>query len=98
MERDDGKKALVAGGLTGLGAGIGTYLGSRKGGAAVAAASEAERLDAIIALLQQLKATDDAILAALKALVLPGAPGEVSTPWKEKEPEVIFQQVITSDG
>ena len=98
MERDDGKKALVAGGLTGLGAGVGAYLGSRKGGAAAAPPSEAERLDAIIALLQELKTTDAAILAALKALVLPGAPGEVSTPWKAQEPELIFQQAIRSAG
>ena len=98
MERDDGKKALVAGGLTGLGAGVGAYLGSRKGGAAAAPPSEAERLDAIIALLQELKATDTAILATLKALVLPGAPGEVSTPWKAQEPELIFQQAIRSAG
>ena len=98
MERDDGKKALVAGGLTGLGAGIGTYLGSRKGGAAAAPPSEAERLDAIIALLQQLKATDDAILVALKALALPGVLGEILTPWKAQEPELIFQQAIRSAG
>ena len=99
MERDDGKKALVAGGLTGLGAGVGAYLGSRKGGAP--AAPPDGRLDAIIALLQQLKATDDAILVALKALVLPGVPGvpgEILTPWKAQEPELIFQQAIRSAG
>ena len=96
MERDDGKKALVAGGLTGLGAGVGAYLGSRKGGAP--AAPPDERLDAIIALLQQLKATDDAILVALKALALPGVLGEILTPWKAQEPELIFQQAIRSAG
>jgi len=97
-DKNNGGKALVEGGIVGLGAGVGAYLGSRKGGAPAAPPGEAERLDAIIVLLQQLKATDDAILAALKALVLPGAPGEVSTPWKAKEPELLLAQAIRSVG
>ena len=97
-EKSNGGHGLVEGLGVGLGAGVGTYLGSRRGGAPAAPPGEAERLDAIIALLQQLKATDDAILAALKALVLPGGPGEVSTPWKAKEPELILAQAIRSAG
>jgi hypothetical protein len=98
MAKGDGNQPVVEGAVVGLGAGLGAYLGSRRGGAAAAPPSEAERLDAIIALLQELKTTDAAILAALKALVLPGAPGEVSTPWKAKEPELLLAQAIRSVG
>lgn len=92
MAKDNGNgKALVEGAAVGLGAGVGAYLGSRRAGPAAPPTD----LSALLTLLEDIKTTNEAILAAVKALVLV-FPSEILTPWRAKEPELILQQAIRS--
>ena len=103
-EGKDAGKVLVS---AGVGAGAGAIVAALVARRPAAAAPPDEKIDYMLALLEQIAAGNAAIVTAIQQLaealqaIVPGIPEvtvSVSTPWVAKEPERILEQTIGATG
>jgi len=92
MVTNNGGKDALSAVFSGVGSGVGTYLGQR---AANPTPVQAAENDQIIALLQQINQGQKELLAAIKSLSIPGVSGGL---WIATEPVLIYEEAIRTIG